>query len=1125
MKTLRSYIVILFGVLISLPLYAQWEKTSSVLKDHSWYKIGVVQDGVYGLDGTALQSLGVDLHGVDPSHIRLFGNVQGMLPESNAASRYDDLTEMAVMVTGAEDGSFDNDDRILFYGQGPVNWNWSASGYFEYERNSYSDTVFYFLCLDGSRPGMRISENPIVNTSEDDTVITHFPDAICHEKEEMSPYASGRTWYGDMFTSAEGSKDFVFNIPDLDQSQVIRVISRVLGRCSSHFTYNLKVNDNVLVDHVDIANASNLTYGHEHEINKMCFVDSDHITVRYELNPAEGNPLFYIDFFVINCWRELFFRNEELAFRLVPSQMVTPTSSVHLRGVNSSVQCWDVTDPLHPYRQPLEHQSGFSSFGVENSMERRYHLFESSFVKPVASCRQIPNQNLHGITDAEMLIITPRVFWEQATALADFHRDDDGMECVLADVQEIYNEFGTGMADPTSVRDFIRMVYLRSEGKLRYVLLMGKGTHDYRDIKGFGNNYVPTYQVAEKPWYEVSSICSDDYFALMDSMEGDNCTGYVDLGVGRFPITTPEQGDALLLKVKHYADLSATHGSWKNNHLFLVDNDARSYMDYAEDLDKILDTAWHSVTTKKLYTDSYPVVSTPSGNRVPRAHDDLMDYFKNGVGVMSYTGHGGVKGLMEELILTNSDVLAMDNFDNMPFVHTATCEFSKFDNPNLVSAGELMFLNPHGGAIAMLTTVRPTMGPNNQKVSRSFHEHLYDRQQGLPLRFGDIVRITKSDAKYYSKSNIGFVLFGDPALRINTPVNNVFISKINESDPLGTHVFSAGSLLTIEGYVAPPRGKIDTLFNGVMEVCLYDKKTIYTTLGAYTNPRDYSFYNDILFQGKVTVEKGRFSMQLPVPSDVNHCTGNARLCCYAYDSIRQIDANGVYDHLVLTDLDPMAVLDQKGPDIHLYWNTPDFKSGDLVNRNGILYADLFDEQGIYHYNVSIGRDVVLNSSLEEYHDLIMNKWFEPAKDDYRSGRIAFPVRELEDGTYTFSLKAWDTQNNSSEVEITLMIQEGIMLAEVQNSPNPFTGETRFSFIHGDKTEDLSVRIEIFDMMGRRVAELQQHTTAVAGVVPPIVWDGRGSHGQQLQVGVYVYRLAVTDSEGKTLTVSKRLIIG
>ena len=179
---------------------------------------------------------------------------------------------------------------------------------------------------------------------------------------------------------------------------------------------------------------------------------------------------------------------------------------------------------------------------------------------------------------------------------------------------------------------------------------------------------------------------------------------------------------------------------------------------------------------------------------------------------------------------------------------------------------------------------------------------------------------------------------------------------------------------------------------------------------------------------------------------------------------------------------------------------------------------MFDEQGIYHYNVSIGRDLVLRSSIPAYDNIVLNENYEPQIDDFRRGRIALGVGELKDGTYSFSLKAWDTQNNSSEAEIVFEVKEGAIVSQVYNAPNPFTGETWFSFSHGDMTDHLSVVIEVYDVLGRRVAMFQKETEAFEGVVAPIQWDGSA-----LRPGLYLYRLTVTNSKGKSKTISQRMI--
>lgn len=1102
---------VLLAMAVVTATQAQWSSHRSVLADHTWYKIGVTDDGVYQLDYATLESFGIDPTQLVPSKIRLFGNVQGVLPEANANERYDDLSEAAIWVTGADDGSFDEGDEILFYAQGPVNMVTSTGSYFSYERNPYTDTTFYFLCVDSDMDGLRVGEQPSVAVSDETSAIDIFLDYYYHESEELSPYASGRVWYGDLITGQDGGfKEFEVELPDMLISGGVRVESRVLGRCKPKASYNLKVNNAGLVVSHPIDAFKDHEYGKEHRINKLSHPTTNHITLRYDFDEFEGNPMLFIDYFVLNYWRELRYRGHSFHFRVVPSQLVISPSRIKVKEASSSVALWDVTDPMHPVSQTFVMQADSLFFGIEGNDEHRYHMFDSEGLGQVASCRLIPNQNLHGLEPPEMLIIAPRVFQEQAQNFAAFHVENDAMECVVADVAEIYNEFGTGTPDPTAMRDFIRMLYQRSNGQMKYVLLLGKGTHDYRRIKGIDNNFVPTYETEMYAYQEVTSMCSDDYFALMDDDEGQNCDGLVDLGVGRIPITTPQQGDEVLAKIRHYTDPDATHGLWKNNHLLMADNDIKSYTNNANELGAIIDTVWPEVTVKKLYFGSYPVVSTPSGTRIPTANRILHEYFDQGVGVLSYTGHGGVKSLSKEWVLALADILSLDNFDKLPFVHTATCEFSKFDNPGVVSGGELMLLHPQGGAIALLTTMRPTIAQNNQKLSRSLSEQLYTLDNNQHLRFGDIYRNVKSNENYYSKSNIVYVLFGDPALRISYPSYDVVTEQVQGTD-----------LLEVTGYIADPEGNFDSQFNGELELRLYDQESNYTSYGLDDFQVPYSYHNDVLFEGKASVTDGRFEVVVPVPSTVVQGNGNAKLVYSAYDSIRKVEAGGAYNDFRVEA--QTEVVDNQGPDIKLYWNTPDFESGDVGAPKGVLYADLSDEHGIYHYNVSIGRDIVMNSTIEELDNVILNDRFEPAVDDYRRGRIVMPLDELEDGVYEFSLKAWDTRNNVSEVSIVLLVERAVLIAELRNSPNPFTDGVDFSFVNGQLSENLEVTVEVFDVMGRRVARIDERTASVAGVVPSIHWDGRNSNGGELRAGVYLYRLSVTDEAGKTKTVARPMV--
>src|SRR5688500_5743780 len=76
----------------------------SVLADGSWYKLAVKEAGIYKIDASQLQSMGISTSGLASGSIRLFGNGGGMITEDNAAARPDDLLQNAVFVADGGDG-------------------------------------------------------------------------------------------------------------------------------------------------------------------------------------------------------------------------------------------------------------------------------------------------------------------------------------------------------------------------------------------------------------------------------------------------------------------------------------------------------------------------------------------------------------------------------------------------------------------------------------------------------------------------------------------------------------------------------------------------------------------------------------------------------------------------------------------------------------------------------------------------------------------------------------------------------------------------------------------------------------------------------------------------------------
>ena len=113
----------------------------------TWYKFSVSKTGVFKIDANFLNELGISTAGLDPRNIRIFGNGGAMLPNLNSEFRYANLQENDIYVQGEGDGSFDGGDYILFYAQGPHNWETPDENNISHKFNIFSDKAYYFITV------------------------------------------------------------------------------------------------------------------------------------------------------------------------------------------------------------------------------------------------------------------------------------------------------------------------------------------------------------------------------------------------------------------------------------------------------------------------------------------------------------------------------------------------------------------------------------------------------------------------------------------------------------------------------------------------------------------------------------------------------------------------------------------------------------------------------------------------------------------------------------------------------------------------------------------------------------------------------------------------------------------
>ena len=1106
-------------------------RESSVFSSEEWFKISVSENGIHKITYAQLKEMGMDVDNIDPQNIKLYGNGGGMLPELNSEFTYNDPQENAIMVEDGGDGSFDAGDYLLFYGESPEQWVYEPIKIaFKYIGHRYSDYTYYFITA-GEGAGKRITT--IEQSSHPPTEIyTTFHDFDCHELNEKNLIHSGADWYGEEFGD-ELTYNLPFEFPNLDTSYANYFATYLAARSPSVSTFTFRINGDSLtsVSVSAIPPQSIIIYANAVNKNKRFKSSSDVIDVKVDYNKPHENSLGWLDNVQLNVMRHLIYTGQQLAFRNVFTVSSGSVSEFQISSTPVEFNIWDVTDPLEPKKINTSQNGETYTFAVETDSLREFIGFENNNFLVPNLIGQIENQNLHALQNFDFIIISHPDFLDQAERLKALHEELDDMQICVVTPSQIFNEFSSGAQDPTAIRNFAKMIYQRSgtPSQLKYLLLFGDGSYDPKNRLPENKNFVMTYQ-SKQSLKLTSSYVTDDFFGLMDPSEGKDANGNVDIGIGRLPASTPEEAKEMLDKIENYMRFSEqTQGSWKNKICFVADDeDYNLHFNQADTvLAKNVALMNPSMNQNKIYLDAFQQISTSSGHRYPEANKALNQQVEDGVLFMNYTGHGGEKGWCIENVLQISDINSWTNFNTLPVFITATCEFSRFDNPSMTSAGELVLLNPNGGGIALLTTTRLAFAQSNLTLNRRIYDTLFRSSPDNYPRLGDLIKFSKTP----SNTNIrNFVLLGDPALKPAFPKYDIVTETINGTT-IGSFsdTLKANGMVTVTGYIADfsDQHNIIDNFNGMLYPVLYDKSVGIMTLGndPKSSPAEFQLQDRILYKGKVSVVNGEFSFSFIIPKDISYQYGNGKLSYYAADSLS--DASGYFDQFILGGYDESTATDDMGPEILMYLNDSLFINGSEINNSPVLYAALSDPGGINTSGSGIGHDIVATLDGAESITIFLNDYFQPQVDDFTSGKIIFPFNNLSNGKHTLELKAWDMFNNSSSSTIEFYVSDSINMdvTQILNYPNPFATGTWFTFRHNQFGEDLRVQIEIYNFNGQLATVFTPQNVVTNGyTIDPIYWDGEDNGGNKLNPGFYFYKIKVGDDLGYQTERVQKLII-
>jgi len=1138
---------------------------NSILASGTWYKVGVTKDGIYKVNASFLKKLDADITTINPQNIRVYGNAGKQIPFLNSASRIDDLAENPIYVEGEADGVLDSTDYFWFYAHGPHAWHKTndCAGY-RHVLNDYSDTSYYFINTDLGT-GLRLSTIQ-QSTAPATSTITSFDDLQFHENEAVNLRISGREFYGEKFDN-QLNINYDFNVPNIDinDSAVLKASFCATSSPPATFTVSCVGSQKSVSPKV----APALGSGNSAYILDMASDDSlcmkfkpnassVNVGVDFIKNPQYSSGFGFLNFIDVISRRQLQLSSNMVIFRDSRSVGANNIGKFIIGNVQQSTIVLNVTNTTSPVIQASNFSNNNLEFVADCSTINEYLAFTpgTGALQEPTPFGKVENQNLHATAPVDMIIISHSLFSNEALRLKKMHEQKDNFRVVLVTPQQIYNEFSGGMQDLAGLRMFGKMLYDRASTEKdlpKHILLFGDASYVNRIRSTNGNtNFVPVYE-SKASLDLISSYCTDDFFGLLDDTESEGASSSIDLAIGRLPAKTADEAKAMVDKIMDYVTkkplpteaqncigccnsngvAANITGDWRNVMCMVADDeDSNLHVGDGESNTDSIRANAKEINVEKLYLDMYKQVTDAGGQRYPDVNSAFNARMDKGALIVNYSGHGGEVGLTAERVLGIEDIKNWKNKGRYPFFVTATCEFTRYDDPARTSAGELTVLQPDGGGIGLATTTRLVYQSSNKVLNNNFYHVLFNRDTvtNKHLKIGEILRLVKNSSAVISSGPTNarkFALMGDPAITLDFPEYYINTTAIEVMPKVyAPDTVRALSKVKITGFVCDKNNQKLTNFTGLVYPTVYDKVSTIKTLGndAGSPKINIKTRKNIIYKGKVSVTKGDFTFEFIVPKDIAYQYGGGRISYYA--ETNTTDAAGYTENFTIGGINLNAAADSKGPEVKLYMNDEKFVSGSLTDENPKLIAVIEDENGINTVGSGIGHDISAVIDAKTDKSIVLNDYYQSELNSYQKGNVQYGFSTLAEGSHNIQFKVWDVYNNSSDASIDFVVAKNAIVAlnHVLNYPNPFTTNTTFMFEHNKPCQALDVQIQIFTVSGKLIKSIVENIATTGFRSEDLKWDGLDDYGDKIGKGVYIYKLKVTAQDGTVAEKLEKLVM-